>query len=209
MFSGIVQCMATVAKIDVIGGGGLRMKMHAPLPVDRFQLGASVAHSGACMTVVEARALGDRDAEYIIDISPESLAKTTMGHWQVGTKVNLETSLKIGDENGGHNVMGHVDGLAELIHIVPRGESFDLRFRVDSQYMGYLPHKGSVALDGMSLTIVDPDLATSSFGVAVIPHTWEVTTLHTRHVGDMLNFEIDTFARYIANYVDHYMALKG
>ena len=78
------------------------------------------------MTVVEAAARGDSEAEYVIDISPESLAKTTMGGWQVGTKVNLETSLKIGDENGGHNVMGHVDGLAELISIVPRGESFDL-----------------------------------------------------------------------------------
>jgi len=209
MFSGIVQCMATVAKVDAVDGGGLRMTMQAPLPSDRFQLGASVAHSGACMTVVEAVALDGNNAQYIIDISPESLAKTTMGQWTVGTKVNLETSLKVGDENGGHNVMGHIDGLAELLSITPHGDSFDLRFRVAAEYMGYLPHKGSVALDGMSLTIVDPDQATNTFGIAVIPHTWEVTTLHTRHVGDMLNFEIDTFARYIANYVDHYMALKG
>ena len=120
--------MATVADINVIDGGGLRMKMHAPLPVDRFQLGASVAHSGACMTVVEAAAHGDSEAEYVIDISPESSGQNHHGRL-AGWNVNLETSLKIGDENGGHNVMGHVDGLAELISIVPRGESFDLRFR--------------------------------------------------------------------------------
>lgn len=209
MFSGIVQCIAEVREFTEKEGGGVTMDIVAPLPVERFEIGASVAHSGACMTVVRATSLDAQKTEFTIDVSPESLAKTTMSLWRKGSMINLETSLRVGDENGGHNLMGHVDGLAELVTLRQRGDHYDLRFRVDPQFMKFLPNKGSVGLDGISLTIVEPNREMHTFGVAVIPYTWQETTLHTRRVGDWLNFEIDAFARYIATYVDHVMETKG
>ncbi|NET74285.1 MAG: riboflavin synthase, partial [Sphaerospermopsis sp. SIO1G2] len=112
MFSGIVQCVGEIKEICQVTGGGKEMTVFAPLPVERFEQGASVAHSGACMTVVTAWAV-EGGTEFAIGISPESLAKTTMNDWVVGTPVNIETSLAAGDPNGGHDVRGHVDGLAE------------------------------------------------------------------------------------------------
>ena len=208
MFSGIVQCVGEVTAIEALAGGGKRMRVVAPISASRLEVGASVAHSGACMTLTDIEIISQAQSLWHVDVSPESLALTTMDGWTAGTQVNLETSLRHGDQNGGHNVMGHVDGTAKVLSISQDGASWRLRLGVDKAHMPMLPHKGSVALDGISLTIVEPDLADGSFGVAIIPHTWTNTTLHTRQVGDSLNFEIDTFARYVARYVDQYMAAR-
>ncbi len=190
MFTGIITALGTITHVDTTRGD-TRFVIETPWDMNRFALGASIACSGCCLTVVEKTA-----SSFAVDVSAESLAKTNLGNWKTGTQINLEASLKVGDELGGHIVSGHVDGLAVIDSILPEGDSHRVRVRVPQAFKHFIAPKGSVALDGISLTVneVEDDI----FGINVIPHTWQVTTLGTRKVGETLNFEVDPLARYVA-----------
>ncbi len=190
MFTGIITAQGTVTQVDA-SRGDKRFIINTPWNMTNVPTGASIACSGCCLTVVEKT----KDT-FTVDVSEESLSKTTLREWQVSTKINLESSLKFGDELGGHLVSGHVDGLATLVSITPEGNSHRLKIRVPQDFKQFIAPKGSVALDGISLTVneVEDDI----FGVNIIPHTWVVTTLGQKKVGDHFNLEIDMLARYVA-----------
>jgi riboflavin synthase len=154
-------------------------------------LGASIACSGCCLTAVELHA--DR---FAVDASAETLACTTLGTWKVGTRVNLERSLKVGDELGGHIVSGHVDGVGKALSKTPENGSIRWRFQVPAELARFIAAKGSVAIDGTSLTV--NDVQGDTFGVNIIPHTASVTRFGTLAPGDAVNIEIDMLARYVA-----------
>ncbi len=203
MFTGIVTDVGTVASVAAPEERLRRIRIHAGYDAATIQLGASIACSGPCLTVV---GFGPREGGgcwFDVDAAAETLDRTTVGHWREGTRVNLERSLKIGDELGGHIVTGHVDGVAEIVARteVTGGEGpwaatarFDLR--VPKGLAGFVAEKGSVTLDGTSLTVnsVERDV----FSVLLIPHTLQVTTWGARKQGDPLNFEVDLMARYAA-----------
>jgi len=193
MFTGLIQDIGRVQSIDK--DGDWRIVIQTGMDMDAHEIGASIACSGCCLTVVEKTS-----DSFTVDVSHESLSKTGIGFWDVGVGVNLEPSLKLGDEMGGHIVSGHVDGVAELIEIKEDHDSWRLSFRVPQDFAGYIASKGSIALDGISLTVNEVDGDT--FGVNIIPHTWEHTTLSDRGVGDMLNFEVDMLARYVARMLE-------
>ena len=189
MFTGIITDIGTVR--SVAKNGIARFEITTAYDPAGIDIGASIAHSGACMTVTEKG-----DDWYAIEVSQESLDKTTMGDWQVGTKVNLERSLCLGDEMGGHVVSGHVDGVGEIIAIKDDGDSKRFSFAVPDDLAKFIAPKGSVTLNGTSLTVNEVD--GSSFGVNIIPHTLEVTIWGDARVGDRINVEIDMLARYVA-----------
>lgn len=190
MFTGIITAQGTITQVDATRGDK-RFVIDTPWDMSAVPMGASIACSGCCLTVVEKT-----QNSFTVDVSEESLSKTSLRDWQVGTKINLESSLKFGDELGGHLVSGHVDALATLVSITPEGDSHRLKIRVPQELKHFIAPKGSVALDGISLTVneVDDDV----FGVNIIPHTWVVTTLGQKKHGDKLNLEIDMLARYVA-----------
>ena len=163
----------------------------APATAKTFSLGQSVACSGICLTVT-----GMEEGGFTADLSAETLACTTAQYWQTGTKLNLERALKMGDELGGHLVSGHVDGVASLHEITPAGDAYNLTITPPIELLRFIAPKGSVTLDGISLTVnhVTPD----AFTVMIIPHTWQHTTLHTATAGTRLNLEVDLLARYVA-----------
>jgi riboflavin synthase len=189
MFTGIITHVGRVRSVEE--RGDWRLTVHVPFDPASVAVGASVACSGVCLTVVERAgdALG-------FDVSAETLSKTALGGWRAGTPVNLERSLRLGDELGGHLVYGHVDGLARLVERRPEGASTRFVFEAPEALAGYLAPKGSVALDGISLTV--NEVEGRRFGVNVIPHTLEVTTLGGRAPGDELHLEADMLARYVA-----------
>lgn len=195
MFTGIVTALGTVREVQPIGGGhDMRVSIGvapAYLAEPAAVLGASICCSGVCLTVVR---LGSD--EFAVDASAETLARTTLGGWRPGSRVNLERSLRVGDELGGHIVAGHIDAVAEVLEANPENASVRWRFRVPDGLARHVASKGSVALDGVSLTVneVGPD----SFGVNIIPHTAAHTTFGTLQPGDRVNFEVDTLARYVA-----------
>ncbi|HOO51651.1 MAG TPA: riboflavin synthase [Alphaproteobacteria bacterium] len=190
MFTGIITAKGTIAQVDETRGDK-RFVIETPWDMTEVPMGASIACSGCCLTVVDKT-----KNSFTVDVSAESLSKTNLNDWVVGTKINLESSLRFGDELGGHLVSGHVDGIATLESIEREGDSHRLKIRVPQNLKHFIASKGSVALDGISLTIneVEDDV----FGVNIIPHTWEVTTLGGRQVGDKINLEIDMLARYVA-----------
>ena len=190
MFTGLIQDIGSVRSIDKDGDWRIVIATDA-MDLARHTIGASIACSGCCLTVVEKG-----DDWFSVDVSHESLGLTVIGSWGQGTRVNLEPSLRLGDEMGGHIVSGHVDGLAELVEMVEDHDSWRLKIKVPQDLAKFIAPKGSVALDGISLTVnaVDDDV----FGVNIIPHTWAQTTLSDRKVGDKLNLEIDMLARYVA-----------
>lgn len=194
MFTGLIQDIGSVRSITN-REGDWRIVIESAMDMAALAIGASVACSGACMTVVEKGA-----DWFAIDVSAESLSKTTLKAWEEGTRVNLEPSLKLGDELGGHIVSGHVDGQARIQSITPEGDSFRLKIKAPEGLVKFIATKGSVTLDGVSLTVneVDGDV----FGVNIIPHTWEKTTLCDRKEGDDLNIEIDMLARYVARMLE-------
>ena len=159
-------------------------------------VGASIACSGCCLTAIEMGRLQDGRGTFAVEASAETLSKTTLGDWKVGTRVNLERALKMGDELGGHIVSGHVDGLAEIISITPEGDSKRFRFKVPDGIARFIAVKGSVTLDGTSLTV--NEVEGNIFGVNIIPHTQAVTTWGHARAGDAVNVEIDMLARYVA-----------
>jgi riboflavin synthase len=193
MFTGIVTALGTVREIVPIGGGqDMRLVIAAPWgDMGTVDIGASIACSGCCLTVIERGA-----GWFAVQVSAETLAHTTLGRWTVGARVNLERSLKLGDELGGHIVSGHVDGLGEAVSATPENESTRWRFRVPRDLARFIARKGSVAIDGVSLTVNDADQ--DSFGVNIIPHTASVTSFGGLKPGDAVNIEIDMLARYVA-----------
>jgi riboflavin synthase len=189
MFTGIIHCMGEVAAVEP-RGGDLRLHIDAAgIDAARRQLGDSVAVAGVCLTVAELTPPG-----FIADVSRETLAHTTIASWRAGERVNLEAALRAGDALGGHLVAGHVDGRAELLERSGDARSERLRFRVPEALRRYVARKGSVALDGVSLTVNDVD--GTEFGVNLIPHTLLATTLGELRTGAQLNLEIDLMARY-------------
>jgi riboflavin synthase len=198
MFTGIISGVGTVAEVQPIGQGA-DMRLRIAVPQDKpdwaglpgVVLGASIACSGCCLTVV------DMDGgSFAVEVSAESLSKTTLGTWQSGHRVNLERAMKLGDELGGHIVSGHVDGLGEVVSATQENGSTRWAFRVPPGLSRFIASKGSIAVNGVSLTVneVEGDV----FGVNIIPHTAEETTFGTLAVGDAVNLEIDMLARYVA-----------
>ncbi|CTQ49764.1 riboflavin synthase [Jannaschia donghaensis] len=193
MFTGIVTDIGTIRALE--RRGDLRARIGTAYDPSGIDLGASIACDGCCLTVVD-RGADDRGGWFDVDVSGESLLKTALGAWDVGTRINLERSLKVGDELGGHIVSGHVDGTARILSITPEGDSKRYLFEAPKALARFIAPKGSVALQGTSLTVNEVDGAT--FGVNLIPHTQEVTTWGTMAAGDAVNLEIDTLARYVA-----------
>jgi len=193
MFTGIITALGTVRAITQMGSGAdMRLVIATPWPdIADVALGASIACSGCCLTAVELGA----DC-FAVDASAETLSRTTLGTWKVGTRVNLERSLKVGDELGGHIVSGHVDGLGEAISATPENGSTRWRFRAPTELARFIAEKGSVAIDGVSLTV--NDVTDDTFGVNIIPHTASVTGFGFLKPGDKVNIEIDMLARYVA-----------
>jgi riboflavin synthase len=192
MFTGIVTHLGRVRALDRTPAGA-RMEVEADLDYATLDLGASVCHAGCCLTVVEKG-----EGWYAVELSNETLARTTLGEWREGDAVNLERALKIGDELGGHLVSGHVDGVGEVLEVRPDGDGWRLSFRAPAPLHRFIAEKGSVTVDGVSLTVTEAE--GQSFGVALIPHTWAHTTLSRLTPGAHVNLEIDLIARYAARW---------
>lgn len=195
MFTGLVTDIGMVRRAEH-RAGLTRFEVESHYPPEQIVLGASILHSGVCLTVTET-GCGERGAWFAVEAVPETLSRTTLGRWKAGTRINLEQSLRLGDELGGHFVFGHVDGLGEIVGIEPEGESYRVTVRPPADIAIYFATKGSVAVDGVSLTVAAA-LANGDFQVAIIPHTWQVTTLGQLGKGDKVNLEIDMLARYVA-----------
>ena len=199
MFTGIVTDIGEVLQIEQ--KGDLRARIGTRYDVDGIDIGASIACDGVCLTVI---AKGTTPQGWFdVEISAETVSKTSIGRngWARGKRVNLERALKVGDELGGHIVSGHVDGVAEVLTLTPEGGSTRVGFRVPEALARFVAPKGSVALNGTSLTV--NEVAGRDFGVNLIPHTQEVTTWGLVKQGDRINLEIDTLARYVARLRDY------
>jgi len=203
MFTGLITGVGIVREVQPIGGGeDARFVIATPDNADwaeaEIKLGASIACSGCCLTVVEFG-----PGWFAVEVSAESLSLTTLGAWKQGSQVNLEGSLRLGAELGGHIVSGHVDGLAEVTSITPENGSTRWKFRLPPDLSKFVAPKGSIAINGVSLTVNEvEDTKTGAnateFGVNIIPHTIAHTNFATVAVGDRVNIEIDMLARYVA-----------
>ena len=197
MFTGIITDVGRVASVS--GSGDTRFEIETVYEPDSIDLGASIACSGVCLTVIEK---GTRDDKhwFAVEASKETLDVTTAGDWQTGHSLNLERALKLGDELGGHIVSGHVDALAEIVNIRPEGDSQRFTFRAPKDIMRFVAPKGSITLDGTSLTV--NEVGGDTFGVNLISHTQSVTSWGASRTGDRVNLEIDVLARYVARLKD-------
>ena len=195
MFTGLVSDVGQVRQVEKRGDTHLVIATH--YDVSAIDIGASIACSGVCLTVVDKGT--DKDRWFAVTASGETLSKTTIGGWKAGEPVNLERPLRVGDEFGGHIVSGHVDGTAEVVRVAPDGESIRMTFQAPAALARFIAAKGSVALDGVSLTVNDVD--GTRFGVNIIPHTAAVTTFGGLKPGAKVNLEIDLLARYVARLV--------
>lgn len=195
MFTGIVTDLGEVRRVIRGQGQDARFEIATRYDLSTVAIGASIAHNGVCLTVIETGA-----DWYVIQASDETLSKTTLGNWREGTKVNLERACKVGDELGGHIVSGHVDGVARVAAIRAENESMRFTFEAPAELARFVAPKGSVALDGVSLTVNEVD--GRHFGINVIPHTQAVTTFGGLREGDGVNMEIDMLARYVARLLE-------
>jgi riboflavin synthase len=193
MFTGIVTALGTVRSIAPLGASAdMRLTIGAPWSdTGSIPIGASIGCSGCCLTAVEAGA-----DWFAADASAETLSRTSLGQWHAGTRVNLERSLRLGDELGGHLVSGHVDGVGEVLSAAPEHGSTRFLFRVPNDLARFIAVKGSIAVDGVSLTV--NEVTDDTFGVNIIPHTASVTGFGMLRPGDAVNLEIDMLARYVA-----------
>ncbi len=189
MFTGIVTDIGIIT--NLVKEGDLRARIQPQYDTNGIDMGASIASDGVCLTVVD---LGSD--WYDVQISAETVNITNVASWEIGKRVNLERALKVGDELGGHIVSGHVDGVAEVIHMADEGDSTRVQLRAPAALSKFIAPKGSVALNGTSLTV--NEVQGDVFGINFIPHTKEVTTWGDVSVGDQINLEIDTLARYVA-----------
>src|SRR5579859_7343398 len=192
MFTGIITDQGVVREIT--GQGDILFKIGTAYDTKTIEIGASIAHNGICLTVIETG-----PDWYSIQASAETLNLTTMGDWKTGRRINLERALKVGDELGGHIVSGHVDGVAEVVEIRPENESVRIVFEVPAALAKFVAAKGSVALDGVSLTV--NEVKGAQFGVNIIPHTQAMTSFGAYQPGDRVNMEIDMLARYVARLI--------
>ncbi|MCZ8150989.1 MAG: riboflavin synthase [Rhodobacteraceae bacterium] len=192
MFTGIVTDIGEVLETE--RRGDLRARIGTGYDVGGIDIGASIACDGVCLTVI---ALGTAPKNWFdVEISAESLSKTNLDTWVPGKRINLERALKVGDELGGHIVSGHIDGLAEVVGLRPEGDSLRVTFRAPHALAGFIAPKGSVALNGTSLTVNEVEGV--DFGINFIPHTQKATTWGEVALGDRVNLEVDTMARYVA-----------
>lgn len=190
MFTGIIRDKGKIIAVAE-GNKSRRITIATKLDLENIQIGASVACDGCCLTVVEK----SQDT-LTFDVGAETMDLTTLGDWDIDKCVNLETSLRMGDELGGHMVSGHVDGIATVESVSHDGDSWRFKIRVPDQFAQYISPKGSVALNGISLTV--NEVEGSVFGVCIIPHTWDVTNVKTWDEGTRINLEVDQLARYVA-----------
>ncbi|SMX37382.1 riboflavin synthase [Octadecabacter ascidiaceicola] len=197
MFTGIITDVGEVLELE--NRGDLRARIGTDYDIAGIEIGASIASDGVCLTVVAKGT--DPRGWYDVDISAETVSKTALGAWAVGKRVNLERALKIGDELGGHIVSGHVDGVATIVEMVDEGDSTRVTLEAPDDLGRFIAPKGSVALNGTSLTVNEVDGA--KFGINFIPHTKSVTTWGDAKVGDPVNLEVDTMARYVARLQDY------
>ena len=197
MFTGIVTAIGTIAHVEQ--RGDLRIRIAAPLVPARIDIGASIACSGVCLTVVD-RGGQPGNAWFDVDVSGETVSRTRKGMWTAGAELNLEPSLRLGDELGGHIVTGHVDSVGEVVMAERTGDSWRLAIRARAEMAPFIAEKGSITVDGVSLTVNDvrdrPG-GTCDFMLNIIPHTAEVTTLGALAHGAQVNLEIDVLARYL------------
>lgn len=204
MFTGIITDVGTITKADQ--RGDLRLVIQCGYDMAGVDLGASIACSGVCLTVV------DKGTDWFaIDASAETVSKTSTAMWAEGRRLNLERALKIGDELGGHIVTGHVDGVGSIAAITPDGDSHRVMVTVGAEIAPYIATKGSVTVDGVSLTVnsvADNADGTATFGLNIIPHTWDVTALGDLSVGQQVNIEIDVLARYLARMQERLSAAR-
>lgn len=189
MFTGLVSDLGQLQ--ESTGNEDRRFRIATSYPLDEVAIGASIACNGCCLSVVEKGS-----DWFAVDVSGETLSKTTLGNWQPGQPVNLERALRLGDELGGHLVSGHVDGMAQILEVRPEGESLRFSFRAPEELARYIAPKGCITLDGVSLTV--NEVEGTVFGVNIIPHTAQVTTFGRYETGDRVNLEIDLLARYVA-----------
>ncbi|MEO0589387.1 MAG: riboflavin synthase [Pseudomonadota bacterium] len=202
MFTGIVTAIGTIANVEQ--RGDLRFRIKAPLDPARIDIGASIACSGVCLTVVdrggETQGAGEGDAWFDVDVSAESVSRTRKGMWELGATINIEPSLRLGDELGGHIVTGHVDAVGQVVTSAREGDSWRVVIRAGADMAAFIAEKGSITVDGVSLTVNDvSDQADGAcdFALNIIPHTAQVTTLGDLTQGDEVNLEIDVLARYL------------
>ncbi len=193
MFTGIITDIGTITELEQ--RGDLRLRMACAYDTGGIDIGASIACNGCCLTVVELGA-----DWFDVEISAESVSKTNIGDWALGSRINLERALKVGDELGGHIVSGHVDGVATIVKMVDEGDSTRVTLEAPDALARFIAPKGSVALNGTSLTVNEVDGA--KFGINFIPHTKSVTNWGDAREGDRINLEIDTLARYVARLQD-------
>lgn len=194
MFTGLIQDIGEIIDVKKTGSDAF-LTIRTGIDLEIEKIGASICCSGCCLTVLEK----GRDW-FRVEVSGESVSKTLIGDWVPGTKINIEPSLRMGSELGGHFLFGHLDGLAQITEIKKEGESYRLTIKPPNDMMRFIASKGSVGLDGISLTV--NEVAQDHFGVNIISHTWTHTTLHTRNAGDFIHFEVDMLARYVARQLE-------
>ncbi len=194
MFTGLIQDIGIICSLDK-SRGDLRLEIETNMNLSTVQIGASICCSGCCLTLIEKT-----KNSFFVEVSAETLDKTTIGAWSVKTRINLEPSLKVGDELGGHFVSGHVDTTTKILEIIKEGDSHRIKIAFPDNFEQYIAAKGSIAIDGISLTVNELD--NTGFGVNIIPHSWDNTTLSDRKIGDKVNIEIDMLARYIARQIE-------
>ncbi|KAB2914574.1 MAG: riboflavin synthase [Hyphomicrobiaceae bacterium] len=195
MFTGIITDIGEVTARD-----GGRFTIRSAYAAETITIGASIACDGTCLTAIAVQS-ADGGSIFTLDVSNETLSKTTLGDWAPGRRVNLERALKAGDELGGHIVSGHVDGVGRIIGITPDGDSRRFLIEVPRDLAGFIAPKGSIALDGISLTVNEVD--DNHFGINIIPHTLTHTTLRLKKPADRVNLEVDLFARYVARALEY------
>lgn len=189
MFTGIITDIGTV--VDISKTRDTRLVIETSFPLEQVEIGASIACSGVCLTVIEKA-----EHQFVVEASEETLACTTLQYWKKGERINLERALKMGDELGGHLVSGHVDGVGKIQEITVVDGSHSIVFTMPNALAPFVAQKGSITIDGVSLTV--NNVTKETFSVNIIPHTWEYTTFSFKRAGDKVNLEIDVIARYIA-----------
>ncbi|MGE4430582.1 MAG: riboflavin synthase [Sphingobium sp.] len=198
MFTGIVSDIGTIVRAEQ--RGDLRLVIGCGYDMDDVAIGASIACSGVCLTVVDKGVEASSGGWFAVDASAETIHRTASGMWEEGARLNLERALKLGEELGGHIVTGHVDGIARVLSVTPEGESHRILLAAPAEIAPYIAAKGSVTIDGVSLTVNDvrDEGEEAHFAINIIPHTWDVTTLNRMAPDVVVNVEIDVLARYLS-----------
>ncbi len=197
MFTGIVEELGTVEALDLLEGDAARLTIRGPKVVEDAGHGDSIAVNGCCLTVVETG-----DGTFTADVMRETLQRTSLGQATKGAQVNLERAVTAHARLGGHIVQGHVDGVGTIASRTPGEHWEDVRVAAPANILKYVAEKGSIAIDGVSLTVTDVDDATGTFGVSLIPTTLELTVLGRNQVGDKVNLEVDVIAKYVERLLD-------